>query len=388
MLKDCDSYCGSENQICCSSGEQCTTLDNAAATCVPTGGSRHRRDAEYQVTTWTETRTYTSTIMTNWLAAPEPTEGVDCIPQADEQEPCGPICCAGWQTCAYNGQCSAKPGYDEPSTIVITKGGKTTTRYSAPYRITGTTVVVTTEAPKSETTTVTDNETSSSQTGDAAEATETDKDGNLVEDDGGSGGGLSAGAIAGIVIGVIAGVFLLMLLAFCCIARGCWNLIFGRKKDKEKRESVIYEESHYHGSRPPPKRHSGWFGFGGRDRPSSVGDRREKKDSSGKWWLGLAGAAATMLALLNLKKDKKPARKGGSRSRYSDSYYTYSDSSPSKLHRTADHSKLSSLTRFPQQAAQVLGVDEPTAHKGRDAVMARGLKLHATPGEPPVRPRV
>lgn len=328
MMRDCDSYCGSDNQMCCGKGESCQTLDGNVATCIGAGGF-----AGGYTTTWTETRTFTSTIQTHWAPAPEPTAGAMCIPQAPEQEACGTVCCAGWQSCAYDGQCASKPGYDEPSTIVVTTDGKVTTRYSAPYRITGTTVVTTTEVQSTNTETVTETG-SSTNSGDAAGATETDENGEPIEndDDGGTGGGgLSAGAIAGIVIGALAGVMLLCLLAFCCIVRGCWALIFGGKKDKEKRERVEYEESYYRGSRPPPPaRNTGWFGFGRGDRPKSP-RRSEKKDSSGKWWLGLAGAAATMLALLNLRKDKKkPERKGGSRSRYSNSSYFYSDSSPSK----------------------------------------------------------
>ncbi|KAM0564026.1 hypothetical protein ACHAPJ_000234 [Fusarium lateritium] len=327
MLRGCDSYCGSDNQYCCGSGETCQTA-NGVANCVAAKGGWV---GDY-TTTWTETKTYTSTIMTRWEPAPEPTKGVDCVPKNDEQEACGEICCAGWQTCAYKGQCSAKPGYDEPTAVVITTDGKVTTRYSAPYRVTGTTTITNSGAPtetESGTATETDAEATATETSEGAAAGES----------GTGGGGLSGGAIAGIVIGVIAGVALLLLLCFCCIARGLWALLFGKKdKDKESRERVdVYEERYSrHGSRPPPSasahsrrpKHKGWFGFGG-GSPSAAGDRREKK-SGGKKWLGVAGLAATLLALLNLKKDKrpassKPARSSRGSSRYSDSYYSYSD---------------------------------------------------------------
>ncbi|KAG5657118.1 hypothetical protein KAF25_001707 [Fusarium avenaceum] len=331
MHRACDSYCGSDNQYCCDSGETCQTADGVANCVAAKGGWV----GDY-TTTWTETRTYTSTIMTRWEPAPEPTKGVNCVPKNDEQEQCGEICCAGWQTCAFKGQCSAKPGYDEPTAVVITTDGKVTTRYSAPYRVTGTTTITNSGAP-TESESATETETDASAT-----ATET-SEGAAAGESGTGGGGLSAGAIAGIVIGVIAGIALLMLLCFCCIARGLWVALFG-KKDKEKSETVdVYEERYSrHGSRPPASasahsrrpRHKGWFGFGGKGKggsPSSAGDRREKK-SDGKKWLGIAGLAATLLALLNLKKDKRPAStkparssRGSSRSRYSDSYYSYSD---------------------------------------------------------------
>jgi hypothetical protein len=313
MNRNCNAYCGADNQLCCNPQERCTTLEGNIATCVGGGGLY----GQY-TTTWTETRTYTSTIMTYFAPPPAPTEGVDCIPQKEEWEACGPICCAGWQTCAYNGQCSPKPGYGEGTTVVVTKDdGVVTTQYSAPYRVTGTTTVVSTGI-KSTDATVT-------STGTADQATATS------DEDGAAGGStannkLSGGAIAGIVVGVLAAVSLLIFLCFCCIARGIWHAIFGKKK-KDKEHVSVYDEYSQHSGHAPSNRrdrHSGWFGGG---RPSSVSDRREK--SSGKKWLGLAGGAATLLALLNIKKDKRSDRKAPSR--YTDSYYSYSDyTSPSK----------------------------------------------------------
>ncbi|KAH8736901.1 hypothetical protein BGZ61DRAFT_525120 [Ilyonectria robusta] len=322
MPRACDSYCGADNQYCCNSDEVCTTLDSVA-TCIAEGSY-----VGAITTTWTETKTYTSTVMTLWDAAPEATAGVDCVPQNSAQEACGTICCAGWQTCAFTGQCSAKSGMEDGTTVVITSNGKVTTQYSAPYRVTGTTTI-TSEGVRSDTV---------SETATASTSTAT-SDSDTIGAGGGTGSNLSGGAIAGIVIGSIAGVALLLLLCFCCIVRGLWVAIFGKKKD-ESRERVDIVEERYsrHGSRPATVHsrrdsHKGWFGGGG--GPSSAGSRREKKkESSGKKWLGIAGLAATLLALLNLRKDKKPASKGSrssrGSSRYSDSYYSYSDyTSPS-----------------------------------------------------------
>ncbi|GAO15096.1 hypothetical protein UVI_02048440 [Ustilaginoidea virens] len=324
MPRNCASYCGADNQLCCGSDEACTTLAGNIATCL-----RGSYAGGYVVTTWTETRTYTSTIMTHWIPAPSPTPGVDCKPQSPEQQPCGPICCAGWQTCAYSGQCAARPGYVEPSAVVITSNGVVTTRYSAPYRVTGVVTVVNSGVPS---TPPANTAAPAATTTTSASPTST-SDGDTIGADGsnrgGTGGGLSPGAIAGIVIGTLAGVALLMLLCFCCIARGLWGLIFGGNGTKKREtEKIIVEEESYsrHGSRAPSAysrrdRHSGWFG--GR-RPAPAGARRDKK-SDGKWWLALTGGATALLALLNFKKDKKPVRKAAPSSRYSDSYYTYSD---------------------------------------------------------------
>ncbi|KYK55480.1 hypothetical protein DCS_07443 [Drechmeria coniospora] len=310
VRRGCSAYCGADSQFCCNANEVCTTLANNVATCVGAGYGPY-------TTTWTETRTFTSTYMTNWNPAPLPTAGVDCVPQGAEQEACGSICCAGWQTCAFKGQCSIRPGYAEPSAVIVTHDGQIATRYSAPFRVTGTTTVIG-RGPSTATATSTG-------------------DGTAVGADGGSNRrALSPGAIAGIVIGTLAGIGLLLLLCFCCVARGLWNALFGgADKKEERRERVEVTEERYsrHGSRVPSAysrrdRHSGWVGSS--SRPSSAGYRREKK-SDGKWWLGLAGVAATLLALLNLKSDKKkPARKDMS-SRYSDSYLSYTDvTSPSK----------------------------------------------------------
>ncbi|KAF4122492.1 hypothetical protein GMORB2_7484 [Geosmithia morbida] len=321
QLRDCDSYCGADNQLCCSGGSVCTTLSGDIATCVGSGGRAI-------TTTWTETRTYTSTMMTDWDPAPEPTAGVDCVPKNTLQEACGSICCAGWQTCAYQGQCSAKPGYEAPSTVVVTSDGKTTTRYSAPYRVTGTTTVVTSGVPDEAPGTATATDTATSTGGDAGQATSTG-DAFGVNGGGASNSGLSGGEIAGIVIGSLAGAALILLIMFCCIARGLWGVIFGGGKKKQSNDSQSYFSSGYSSRR----QHSGWFGgLFGRGGGDS-GRTSEKRHSGGGKWLGLAGLAAALFALLKLRKDKKPARRGPSRSsrsrsRYTDSsYYSYSDAS-------------------------------------------------------------
>ncbi|KZZ95975.1 hypothetical protein AAL_04271 [Moelleriella libera RCEF 2490] len=230
--RNCASYCGADNQFCCAANEVCTTMmPSNVATCVAGsyGGAL--------TTTWTETRTYTSTIMTHWVPAPSPTPGVDCRPQSPEQEQCGPICCAGWQTCAYKGQCVPRPGYQEPSTVVVTSNGVVATRYSAPYRVTGTTTIVNSGVP-------------TNPAGGAPTPTSTSTtDGDAVGPDGSSnrstGGGLSPGAIAGIVIGTLLGLALLILLCFCCIARGIWAAVFGRRKRHHTTEKIVVEEERY-----------------------------------------------------------------------------------------------------------------------------------------------
>ncbi|KAH6604779.1 hypothetical protein Trco_006486 [Trichoderma cornu-damae] len=313
----CDGTpCGSDGQYCCGSSELCTTLGGNVATCLAGYGA--------YTSTWTETRTFTTTYYTHWAPVPTPTAGVDCQPQDPQQEACGPICCAGWQTCAFRGQCSAKPGYAEPTAVVITTNGFTTTQYSAPYRVTGTTTITT--------------QVVQTGTGTGASATSTgDSEAIGAGGKGTNSGGLSPGAIAGIVIGTLAGVALLLLLCFCCIARGLWAAIFGRRRsgDSSLREEVIEERYSKSGSRAASAsahsrrdRHGGWFGGSSRPGASTVvTDRREKrKSSSGScWaWLGIGAVVAMIFTMLNLKKDKRPnSRK--TPSRHSNSYYSQSD---------------------------------------------------------------
>jgi hypothetical protein len=313
----CDGTpCGSDSQYCCDSTELCTTLSGNVATCLGGYGA--------YTSTWTETRTFTTTYYTHWAAVPTASAGANCVPQDSQQEACGPICCAGWQTCAFQGQCSAKPGYAEPTPVTVTTDGMTTTLYSAPYRVTGTTTVTTQVVQ-----TGTGTGANPTATGDGEAIGAGSKTTN--------GSGLSPGAIAGIVIGTLVGVALLLLLCFCCIARGLWAAIFGRKRsaDSSVREEEIIEERYSKGGSGAASasafsrrdRHGGWFGGSSRPGASTVvTDRREKKKSSGGcWkWLGIGAVAATLFTLLNLKKDKRPnSRK--TPSRYSDSYYSYSD---------------------------------------------------------------
>ncbi|KAH9236109.1 hypothetical protein K456DRAFT_1832197 [Colletotrichum gloeosporioides 23] len=303
MKRDCVQRCGADSQYCCGSGEQCYTVNNIAGCSTVNGGGGYG----IYTTTWTETNTFTSTVTTNW---PETTKasgggstGATCVPQNDGETACGSICCASNQYCAYSGQCAQK-GWD--ITTITSNGVPITTQFSAPYRV-----------------------TSTGATGTFASQTATGTGTAVPIADEGTGGGLSGGAIAGIVIGTLAGLGLLMLLCFCCIARGLWGLIFGGKKKERSRERVEVVEERYsrHGSRMPSAHshrpsHGGWFGGG---RPASASRRKEEKKEGAKW-LGLGAAAATMAALLNMKKDK-PARKP-ERSTYTDSYYSYTGTSP------------------------------------------------------------
>ncbi|KAI0025323.1 hypothetical protein F4780DRAFT_322476 [Xylariomycetidae sp. FL0641] len=301
-------------------------------------------------TTWTETRTYTSTI-SSWngptTTAIPGGNGENCVPeQGTGQIACGVICCADWQYCAALGQCSANVGvgtWSEWTTI-----GVITTQFSAPYRVTSGSTIIATETA-SETTTTTGTaagETQTpSETAGAGASTTSDSD------------HLSGGAIAGIVVGTLAGIVLLALLCFCCIARGLWAAFAGLfgKKDHQKKERIeVIEErysrhnSAYGAARRPA--HRTWFGGGGRPHSASSRKPVERKEGGGFGWL-VAGAGALAI-LLGLRRHDRDDHKRHShdsvavkerrrysrppprpRSDWSSSYYTdsYTATTPSEF---------------------------------------------------------
>ncbi|CAJ2513332.1 Uu.00g014510.m01.CDS01 [Anthostomella pinea] len=325
--RQCAQYCGADNEHCCAADESCHTSSGIAA-CTAVDPILAARD---YTSTWTVT--YTSTI-SSWTgptttAVPN-ASGENCIPEAGTgQIACGSICCANWQYCAAEGQCAANAGVGT-WTEVVTTGVLTTVQFSAPNRPTGTVSNTGTATGTAETATSTGTSTATpTPVGSTAGAS--------------TGASLSGGAIAGIVVGTIAGIILLLLLCFCCIARGLWGafaaIFGGGRKRKTERVEITEERYSRHGSahaaaaaRPS---HRTWFGGGGGGgRPSTAASRKEKKSGGGLGWLA-AGAGAAAL-LLGLKRHEKhtASRPSGShrppRSDWSSSYYTdsYTASSP------------------------------------------------------------
>lgn len=353
---ECISYCGADNQFCCTSGQTCATLAGNVATCQAGSGTVATGAGGYAVYTTTYTQTdlilRTSTISSFYqvatsVAAATPTVGVGtgvaiCSTSLGETS-CGPICCASNQMCASSGSCVVR-------TSSWTYVG--TSSYSAPVRPTsGATITATGTISATTTQPFIPPATASGSTLPIAAT---------------SNNGLSAGAIAGIVIGTIAGVMLLLLLCFCCIVKAGFDgilAIFGLGKGRKRRSTettVIEERYSRHGSAAGSRRqqHSGWFG--GASRPSRVSEERKKK-SSGLGGLGAVGAGLLGLAvILGLKKktDHREKPPAAGRSDISSSYYSYDSytgSSPSKFFSPSPRkasltaSKHDLLTTTPRQ---------------------------------------
>ncbi|EPE32549.1 hypothetical protein GLAREA_07683 [Glarea lozoyensis ATCC 20868] len=343
----CVSYCGADNQFCCTQGQACTTLSGNVATCMAAAGVAATGQGGYAVytTTYTETDLVlrTSTYTSNWVAAPSvqplATTALICTTSLGESS-CGSICCAADQGCLKPGNsCTARatswvyvPTASAPVASVPTSG-----TYSAPLRPTsgGVSTATATISPTTTQPFIPPATASGSSLPIVAHS---------------SNNGLSGGAIAGIVIGVIAGIILLLLLCFCCIVKAGFDGIlgiFGLGKNRKRRDErvVITEEERYSrhsaggGSRPV---HSGWFGGAG--RPARVTEERKKK-SSGFGGLGGVGAGLLGLAVVlglkrNHDKKEKAAASHAGRSDLSSSYYSYEDSytgsSPTQVQMTEE----------------------------------------------------
>ena len=330
--RDCAIPCGWDGLLCCQAGQSCFTDQYNKAQCgvgVSAGGTTQQYNNaaggvtpqnniadgswQYYTSMFVETDLVTRTsVYSSFVGAanyvPTPTVQVlvpeitnsPCSAQLNEI-PCGGICCAVGQYCAYQGQCAAISGVEaDPSSYYFSSvmNAQTGSAFIRPTSV-GFFTITSTGAP---TTTVAFQAPMSTGAAMGVAATS-------------GGGGLSGGAIAGIVIGVLLGLFLLFLFcAFFCF-KGLWDgvsrLLFGTRR-KERRSDTCYVERHStHGG---PGRRT-WFG----GRPAA-GRPARKSDAGIGGFLGVAGALAALAAFLGLK------RRGRDKSSYgTGSSYTYSD---------------------------------------------------------------
>ncbi|TID27973.1 hypothetical protein E6O75_ATG00740 [Venturia nashicola] len=321
--------CGFYGQLCCDAGNTCGTNAANQAICVAGSGAVTAVAGsgagawQYYTSTFVEnvgvvTRT---TVYSSWVpgavATTVPTAAAGtCSPNyANNETPCGPICCASGQYCYSLGVCKSAGA-----------GGFTTTGVGAgaPVRPTTISGMITTQTISPTTTVPFQTPIAASSTG----------NGTVIATS--SHSGLSGGAIAGIVIGVVAGLILLSLLLFCCCLKEAAAgilAIFGLGGGKKKTRRVVEEEyvssHHRHGSGAGSERR--WYGAGG-SRPGSRPARPAPKKSGvgglGAMGLGLGGLAVALG--LKRKHDKKHEEKSDISSGYYGSSY-YGSNSSSKV---------------------------------------------------------
>ena len=314
------TVCGWSGQLCCTGGQTCSTNSAGQAECVagsapaaqPQNGNGQW---QYFVTTFVESEltTVTSTYSSALAGASAAAGGASCDSSMNES-PCGTICCAVGQYCAFAGQCAASNGQGGSSSyfasITTTAEASTATAFIRPTSNAATTVTSTGSA----TTTVPFQTPSASASGAGSAAGMTSTTSN---------NGLSGGQIAGIVIGVLAGIILLLLLCFLCCFKGLLDGILSLLgiRGRRRKETTYIEErrSHHHsggsGAATGGRR---WFGAG----PSRVD--RPKKSSSGiggfTWVAGLLAALAICLGLQRKRTERRE------KSEYTGSSYSYTDS--------------------------------------------------------------
>ncbi|EME49986.1 hypothetical protein DOTSEDRAFT_68715 [Dothistroma septosporum NZE10] len=326
FARDC-TPCGYYNQLCCTAGQTCGTDSAGEAVCsagqVTAAATASNGYWQYITSTYVETDLVTRTTVMSTYISGAATTGIACN-YANNETPCGSICCASGQYCFSAGQCTAAAGggssgyYSSYTTPGATAG--------APIRPTssGNTVVTATHTPTTTVAFIAPVSTGANIT--------------LTNSEQSGGGGLSGGAIAGIVIGVLAGLFLLGLLCFCCCIKGlldgllaCFGL--GKKRRNRRTEVEEYERYSHHDSR-----HGGGRTWYGAARPPARVDRtsRNSDHNKSKGILGVGAGLAALWAILGLKRRHENRRdeKYGTEYSYSSDYYTSSSSTSSDDRRT------------------------------------------------------
>ena len=323
----CANPCG-QGGLCCGTSQTCITSAQGSPQCSDGGGGQQQnvQNGQWQfftstfVSTDTElvtmVTTYSSYIAAQTTAAAPPAISAITCTLAMGETPCGTICCATGQQCAYLGQCIASNNQDESSSVYVVQSTATAIVNTAPIRPTS--VVATTVTSTGSVTTTLHYLTPSAAATSAPAMNATT-----------SNNGLSGGAIAGIVIGVLVGLFIFFLICAILCCRGIIDAIldFFGLRNRRRKETIIEERySHHSGGGGGGGGGRTWYGAA---RPSRI--EREKKSSGIGGWAAVAGGLGTLAILLGLKRRKDRRRDDRTQSSsYSYSYDSESFTSPSK----------------------------------------------------------
>jgi hypothetical protein len=323
--RDCDSLCGVDKFLCCSTGSVCaTTYSDSKPFAVCTAGN-YVANAQVITSLYTEidyrVRTSVFTVQPT-TTAPNLAASTAICTITGQSISCGSVCCKdATEFCYTGGWCKPWSGNSDSYIASYSSGVTAPIR---PTTATTTTVAITTTQGFQSTI-----PTGTGTIPITAASTST---------------ALSGGAIAGIVVGVIVGIILLLTLCFCCCLKAGFDTIlaiFGLgkgRKHSSSRETIIEERrySRYGGSQGAASRrseHRGWFGGGGGPKKAGTVVSEKRRTSGAKEGGGLAAAAlglAGLWAVLGLRRKQKEKRAPASSVSYSDYTDSYTGTSASE----------------------------------------------------------
>ncbi|KAF2862867.1 hypothetical protein K470DRAFT_168565 [Piedraia hortae CBS 480.64] len=273
---DCEGQlCGYNQQLCCTGGQACYTDSSNQAQC----GAAQTQAGAGAGSGWVETLTTTrwgteAPSQSTWAPA---TASISCN-EANNESPCGNLCCSSGQYCYVLGTC-------RPATGGSTTSAGATTAAGAP--ILGTSSAITTVTAPSTTVPF------ETPVATGANVTLSNTSTNNSQ-------GLSGGTIAGIVIGTLAGLALLALLCLLCSRR-------------RKRRTVKVEEYERYSHRSHGHDDRKWYG-----------GRQDRRHSHAKEAAGAAVGLAALWTALGFKKRREQRRHDDKMSEYTSttSYFT------------------------------------------------------------------
>lgn len=296
---DCSGQtCGYYGQLCCKQGHGCYTNAKTQAECTSNGWQASASGGVASGSaSFSAAASQSVSITASAAAAATASATAQCHVTLSGETPCGAICCASTQWCAFENSCSPLYGAKTSASASTTKSpaspGALGTSFSSGV------VTTTSKVPYVPPVAGGSNVT-------------------MTEINGGS--SLSGGAIAGIVVGVLVGLLILGIICFYCCIKGIWDgclAIFGVGRKRKVTEVDEYTRRTHHSSGGQRRT---WYGA-----PVKTKTRVENRDSHlGRDLLGMGAGLAGLWAILGMKRRRENRRNEEKYSEYSYSsdYYT------------------------------------------------------------------